>query len=130
VLAILDDKNFAQIFSPGSRPEVPIVGRIPRAGAEPLAVAGQVDRLTVTDDAVLIADYKTDRVVPSHFDDVPQPYIAQLALYRAVLARIYPEKLIRAALIFSNGPSLIAVRENAMDAALAEVLRRHIAPSF
>jgi ATP-dependent helicase/nuclease subunit A len=130
VLAILDDKNFAQIFSPGSRPEVPIVGRIPRAGAEPLAVAGQVDRLTVTDDAVLIADYKTDRIVPSRLDDVPPAYIAQLALYRAVLARIYPEKLIRAALIFSNGPSLIAVQENAMDVALAEVLRRDIAPAF
>ena len=30
VLAILDDKNFAEIFAPGSRAEVPIVGLIRR----------------------------------------------------------------------------------------------------
>ncbi len=33
-LAILDDKNFAELFAPGSRAEVPIVGRIARTGAE------------------------------------------------------------------------------------------------
>ena len=104
ILAILDDRNFAQIFAPGSRAEVPIVGRIfrPRAGADPIAVAGQVDRLAVAGDAVLIADYKTDGVVPRRLDEVPPPYIAQLALYRAVLARLYPEKTVRAALLFTD----------------------------
>jgi ATP-dependent helicase/nuclease subunit A len=38
-------RTLRRFLRPGSRPEVPIVGRIPRAGAEPLAVAGQVDRL-------------------------------------------------------------------------------------
>ena len=32
--------------------------------ASPIPVAGQVDRLAVTGDTVLIADYKTDRIVP------------------------------------------------------------------
>jgi ATP-dependent helicase/nuclease subunit A len=130
VLAILNAEEFAPIFAPGSRAEVPIVGRIPRPRADPRAVAGQVDRVIVTEGAVLIADYKTDRMVPSRLAEVPPPYIAQLALYRAVLARIYPEKVIRAALVFSSGPSLIAVPENAMDAALADVLRRDLIPSI
>ena len=64
MFAILDEPDFAEVFAPGSRPEVPIVGRIARAGAKPVPVAGQVDRLIVTADAVLIADYKTDSDVP------------------------------------------------------------------
>jgi ATP-dependent helicase/nuclease subunit A len=122
VLAILSDASFAEIFAPGSRAEVPIVGRIDRARAEPVAVSGQVDRLSVGEDAILIADYKSDGVVPARLDDVPKPYVAQLALYRALLARLYPEKTVRAALLFTAGPRLIEVPETAMDAALARVL--------
>jgi ATP-dependent helicase/nuclease subunit A len=116
-LAILDDKNFAEIFAPGSRAEVPIVGRIARAGKGPIPVAGQVDRLAVTGDTVLIADYKTDRFVPDRLDAVP-PYVTQLALYRAVLARVFPGKTVRAALLFTDGPKLMEVPAASMDAAL------------
>jgi ATP-dependent helicase/nuclease subunit A len=110
------------VFAPGSRAEVPIVGRIARAGAAALAVSGQVDRLAVTGEAVLIADYKTDRAAPRRLAEVPGAYIAQLALYRALLARIYPEKTVRAALVFTEGPNVMEVPGAAMDAALAEVL--------
>jgi ATP-dependent helicase/nuclease subunit A len=124
VLAIIDDKNFAEIFAPGSRAEVPIVGRIARAGSGPIPVAGQVDRLAVTGDTVLIADYKTDRIVPDRFDTVA-PYVTQLALYRAVLARVFPGKTVRAALLFTDGPKLMevpaAVLDKALDAALTKL---------
>jgi len=121
VLAILDDDSFAQLFAPGSRAEVPIVGRIPRAGAAPMPVAGQVDRLTVAGDAVLIADYKSDRTVPASLDEV-EPYVAQLALYRAVLSRLYPGKTVRAALVFTEGPRLVEVPAASLEQALADVL--------
>jgi ATP-dependent helicase/nuclease subunit A len=124
VLAILDDHSFAEIFAAGSRAEVPIVGRVTRGGAAPLRVAGQVDRLTVSNDAALIADYKTDSAAPRRLDEVAPAYVTQLALYRAVLAGIYPEKTVRAALVFTAGPHLMEVPALAMDAALAEVLRR------
>jgi ATP-dependent helicase/nuclease subunit A len=124
VLAILDDENFAEIFAPESRAEVPIVGRIARAGRGPIPVAGQVDRLAVTGDTVLIADYKTDRIVPDRLEEVP-PYVTQLALYRAVLARIFPGKTVRAALLFTDGPKLMevpaAVMDKALDAALTKL---------
>ncbi len=124
VLAILDDKNFAEIFAPGSRAEVPIVGRIARAGRDPIHVAGQVDRLAVTGDSVLIADYKTDRIVPNQLDEVP-PYVTQLALYRAVLTSVFPGKIVRAALLFTDGPKLMevpaAVMNKALDAGLTKL---------
>jgi ATP-dependent helicase/nuclease subunit A len=124
ILAILNDLIFAEVFAPGSRAEVPIVGRITRLGAPPIAVSGQVDRLAVTTDAVLIADYKTDRAVPRQLTEV-RPYVAQLALYRAVLKRIYPEKTIRAALFFTAGPNVIDVPSAAMEAELAEIIGRN-----
>jgi ATP-dependent helicase/nuclease subunit A len=123
VFTILNDLRFDEVFRAGSRAEVPIVGRIARADADPLLVAGQVDRLIVTGDAVLIADYKTDRVVPHALDEV-KPYVTQLALYRAVLSRIYPGKNVRATLLFTAGPVLIEVPAAAMEAALDAELRK------
>jgi ATP-dependent helicase/nuclease subunit A len=128
VLAILGDESFGAVFAPGSRAEVPIVGRIPRAGATPIAVAGQIDRLSVTNDAVWIADYKTDRIVPRRVEEVSKPYVTQLALYRAVLARIYPDKTVRAALIFTAGPHVFEVPHRVMDKTVAALQARGHAP--
>ena len=126
VLAILDHENFAALFAPGSRAEVPIVGRLARSGADPVLVSGQVDRLAVVDDVVLIADYKSDRGIAATLDDVA-PYVAQLALYRSVLSLLYPDKIVRAALVFTEGPLLLDVPAAAMDVALDKFLkdRRH-----
>jgi ATP-dependent helicase/nuclease subunit A len=124
VLSILNDLIFAEAFGPGSRAEVPVVGRLARAGVPAIAVSGQVDRLAVTRESVLIVDYKTDRMPPRTLAEVPPPYVAQLALYRAVLACIYPEKTIRAALIFTDGPSLIEIPAAGLEAALAEAMGR------
>jgi len=70
---------------------------------------------------VLIADYKTDRIVPHRLDEVA-PYVTQLALYRAVLARVFPKKTVRAALLFTDGPKLMEVPAADMDAALTKLL--------
>ena len=105
VLAILDDENFAEIFAPGSRAEVPIVGRIARAGDDPIPVSGQVDRLAVAGDAVLIADYKTDRRVPAGLDEV-EPYVAQLgALPRRAVAALSGQDRSRRAGLYRRAAS-------------------------
>jgi len=118
ILLLPKDPRFAQLFSPGSRAEVPIVGRL---NGGTLAVSGQVDRLAVTSDSVLIADYKTNRPAPGSLAEVPPAYVAQLALYRAVLAELYPGKRIRAALVWTDVPDLMEISEANLDAALAAV---------
>jgi ATP-dependent helicase/nuclease subunit A len=123
VLTILNDLVFAEVFAPGSRAEVPIVGRLERPlPLSPIPVAGQVDRLAVTGEYVLIADYKTDQVAPADLGQLPKPYVGQLALYGAVLARIFPNRTIRAALIFTEGPKLFELPAGTMAAALAEAI--------
>ena len=100
---------------------MPIVGRIARPGLPPLAVSGQIDRLAVTPDAVLIADYKTNRPAPRRLEDVPDGYVAQLALYRAVLRTLYPDRPVRAALLWTDVPDLMEIPAAALDAALPRV---------
>jgi ATP-dependent helicase/nuclease subunit A len=114
VQRLLDDPRFAELFQAGSRAEVSIVGRLAHQGRT-IAVAGQVDRLVVTDTAVLIADYTTHRPAPSRIDEVPRAYVRQLALYRAVLGELYPDRTIRAALIWTETLDLMEISPALMD---------------
>jgi ATP-dependent helicase/nuclease subunit A len=115
---VLTDARFAALFLAGSRAEVPIVGRL---GGGALAVSGQIDRLIVTDEEVLIADYKTNRPAPRRIDDVPSAYVRQLALYRAVLGKLYPDKAIRAALIWTDVPDLMEIPAATLEQELKNV---------
>ena len=125
VLALLDDSRFAALATAGSRAEVPIVGRIDRErGRPPVLISGQVDRLAVTSDAVLIADYKTDSPAPRRLADVPESYLAQLALYRAVLARLYPGRPVRAFLVWTDVPDFMEIPGPNLDVAVDRVTRR------
>jgi ATP-dependent helicase/nuclease subunit A len=114
VLRVLDDARFRELFSPGSRAEVPIVGRLVADGRT-IDVSGVIDRLAVGAQAVLLADYKTTRSSPGAHD----AYVAQLALYRAVLRELYPDKAIRAILVWTEGPDLSELSSAQLDAALA-----------
>jgi ATP-dependent helicase/nuclease subunit A len=116
-LGLLGDARFAALFAPGSRAEVPIVGRL---GGR--IVNGVVDRLVVTPDAVLIVDYKSNRPAPKNLDEAKvrhADYIRQLALYRAVLRQLYPDREVRAALLWTDTPDLMEVPAADLDAALA-----------
>jgi ATP-dependent helicase/nuclease subunit A len=117
VLKLLDDPRLAALFAPGSRAEVPIVGTLP----DGRRVSGQLDRLAVTANEVLIADYKSNRTIPGRIADIPSDYISQLALYRAVLMRLYPNHAVRAVLVWTAGPALTELPGAALDAAMSSV---------
>jgi ATP-dependent helicase/nuclease subunit A len=120
VRIVLEDPRFGDLFGADSRAEVPIVGRV-AVGGRAIAVSGQVDRLAVTVGSVLIADYKTNRPAPRRPDEVPAAYVRQLALYRSVLARIYPDRRDRAALIWTEVPDLMEISAAELDRALTSL---------
>jgi ATP-dependent helicase/nuclease subunit A len=120
VLRLLAHAGFHALYAPGSRAEIPIVGRLTLEGGE-VRVSGQIDRLVVTANEVLIADFKTNRPAPRRIEDVPKPYIRQLALYRALLARLYRDRPVRAALVWTEVPELMEISSAVLDAALAQV---------
>ncbi len=121
IRSILEDARFSQLFLPGSRAELPIVGRF-RQDGRLIAVSGQIDRIAVTPEAVLIADYKTNCPAPRRLGDVPPAYICQLALYRRVLRELYPGKVVRGALVWTEMPELMEIPAAMMDASLARLI--------
>ncbi len=70
---------------------------------------------------MLIADYKSDRIVPNRTEDISASYVRQLALYRAVLRKLYPNHSVRAALVFTAGPTLIELPAPLLDAELSRL---------
>jgi ATP-dependent helicase/nuclease subunit A len=118
-LAVLRDARFAPLFSPTSRAEVAIAASLPELGGK--RVSGQIDRLAVTDVRVLAADFKTNRPPPDSPEKTPRLYVAQMALYRAALARIYTQRRIECVLIWTDGPKLTALPPDLLDAEIARI---------
>jgi len=109
-LAVLAEPEFAELWGPQAQAEVPVVGLIP--GSNPgafHALSGQIDRLVVTPERVLIVDYKTLRPPPATEDEVPAIYLRQLATYQAALQRIYPGRPVACAFLWTEGPRLMPI---------------------
>lgn len=116
VLAVLQSEDFAAIFGPGSRAEVPIAGLI-EGPAGPVPLSGQIDRLLVGPEEILVVDYKTNRPAPQDSKDVAPAYLRQMAAYRALLQQIYPGRPVRCALLWTDIPRLMPLEAALLDRA-------------
>jgi ATP-dependent helicase/nuclease subunit A len=115
-VAVLDDPRFAEVFGPSSRAEVAVAGRAPELAGP---VSGRVDRLVVTPERVLVVDFKTNRPAPDAIDDADPAYLRQMAVYVAVLRAVFPGRRVEAALLWTDGPRLMAVPEPVIERVLA-----------
>ena len=115
-LAVIDDPAFAPLFGPGSRAEVPLVGTLTDPDGAPFVVSGQIDRLLVGEDEILVVDFKTNRPPPADASGVSAVYLRQMATYRALLSQIYPDRAVHAALVWTDGPRLMALADSLLDA--------------
>lgn len=116
-LDVLDYPDLKPLFGQGSRAEAPIAGRVMTPEGD-LMVSGQIDRLAVLDGEVLVADFKTTARPPKAGQPPPASYVAQLALYRRLLAEIYPGRRIRTFLIWTSGPVIHELLEPELESAL------------
>ena len=113
-LAVTEVPGHAALFAEGSRAEVPLIGTV-RTRRGSFTVSGQVDRLAVSGREVLIVDYKTNRPPPGDKSGVALAYRRQLALYRALLADIYPSHTVRAFLLWTATPKLMEIDAKTLD---------------
>ncbi len=112
-LNVLHSDEFAPVFAPGSLAEVPIAGLLPGSASQILS--GQIDRLAVSDTSVLAIDYKTNQKPPSTQTEVPEAYLRQMASYRAGLQAIFPDRTVRCALVWTEGPNLMSLDDQLLD---------------
>ncbi|PCI59866.1 MAG: double-strand break repair helicase AddA [Kordiimonadales bacterium] len=113
VSSVLTQAPFAELFGPDSQAEVPITGIVSNR-----AVSGQVDRLIVTSTDVQIVDYKTNRPPPRDASGVQDIYLRQMGLYTRILEVIYPDKTIRACLLWTDAGRLMELPKTLMNEAL------------
>jgi ATP-dependent helicase/nuclease subunit A len=102
--AVIDDPRFAEVFAPDALAEAPLAAVV--AGQ---VIAGEVDRLHVSADRVLVIDFKTNRRAPASLDSAPESHLRQMAAYAAALAEIFPGRRIEAGLLYTVGPVLLPI---------------------
>jgi ATP-dependent helicase/nuclease subunit A len=122
--AVIADPRLAPLFAPGALAEAPVAGRVRLPDGVEIPVAGQIDRLAITDEAVFFADFKTVARPPAPDAPLPETTRAQLALYAALLARIWPDRRIEARLVWTAGPTVRAVTPAELEEGLAVAARR------
>jgi ATP-dependent helicase/nuclease subunit A len=101
---VLNHADFAPVFGVGSMAEVPITGLINNQ-----VISAQIDRMVVSENEILIVDFKTNRPSPKNVKDVPQIYKKQLKAYQDVMAKIYPNHNIRTALLWTDRAELMEI---------------------
>ena len=117
-LAVLRDPRFAEVFGPGSRAEAAVAGKA--AGLpEGLAISGRVDRMLITPDRILVADFKSNRPAPASVEATDEAYLTQMAVYVAVLREAFPGRAVEAALVWTDGPALMPIPEHVIAQRLA-----------
>jgi ATP-dependent helicase/nuclease subunit A len=100
-LGVLDQPDFAAIFSGTALAEVPLAATV-----EGVVVAGTADRLLIEDGRITVVDFKTTRRPPASALGVPVPTLRQMAAYVAALEAIYPGRAIRAGVLYTHAPAL------------------------
>jgi ATP-dependent helicase/nuclease subunit A len=120
IMAVLNHPEFASAFADGSRAEVAFLAALPELG-DGAQVNGRIDRLAVTQEEVLILDFKTNRPPPAREEDVSPVYLAQMALYRAASLRIFPGRRIVCGLVWTDGPVLMRLSDAILDRQLAGI---------
>ncbi|MDT9597599.1 double-strand break repair helicase AddA [Sphingosinicella rhizophila] len=102
---IIADPRFADLFGPTALAEAPIAAVI----GEGIVISGTVDRLLVTSERILVADFKTGRRAPEGLTDIPAAHLRQMAAYSEALKIIFPGRRIEAALLYTAVPALYAL---------------------
>ncbi len=97
VAAVMAHPELTELFGPGSLAEQPISGLV---GG--IVVTGQLDRLLVTPERVCLCDFKTNRRTPASPEQVPVPYLRQMAAYGALLSALYPGRALRCVLVWTQ----------------------------
>ena len=104
VLSLLNAPETADLFTGSSLAEVPVSGVVNNR-----VINGQIDRVSVSNTEVRLIDYKTGRSVPDTAEKTPVAYIRQMAAYKAVMEKIYPDKKIRCFLLWTEAPKLTEI---------------------
>ncbi|MDZ4323155.1 MAG: PD-(D/E)XK nuclease family protein, partial [Alphaproteobacteria bacterium] len=91
--------TYPDFYTPSSLGEVSFEGKLGEHW-----VSGQIDRLVIMEEQILIIDYKTHREAPSKLEDIPPSILKQMAIYCDIAAAIYPEYTLSCGILWTSLP--------------------------
>lgn len=80
-------RGFPDLFASDALAEVDASALLPSLGYR---ISGVIDRLLVDDKKVVVADFKTNAVIPRSAEEVPEGILRQMGAYLECLEQIYP----------------------------------------
>ena len=92
------------MFAKGSKAEMPIVGMLDNK-----VFSGQVDRLAISENEVMIIDYKTNQKPPAVSEQIPEAYVRQMKIYKQLLQKAFPKKTVRGLLLWTENMTMTEV---------------------
>ncbi|MGI2036025.1 double-strand break repair helicase AddA [Rhizobium panacihumi] len=120
VMGVLSAPDLSDAFADHAQAEVSIMGTL-KLDQRDYAVSGRIDRLVVNDSRVMIMDYKTNRNPPSSEEKTPFSHRAQLAIYREILAPLYPGRAIDCVLVYTESGHAIRLSDDLLARTLSEL---------
>ncbi len=112
VINLLNNPDIAPFFTSDCLTEIPVSGIL-----DGTMIKGRIDRLKITATNVTILDYKTGTVPKQIPQDIPVADLRQMALYRRLCQRIYPDRKIVCILLWTDGPQSLIVSEDMLNQA-------------
>ncbi|WP_417258519.1 double-strand break repair helicase AddA [Celeribacter sp.] len=117
VRRVIENSYDWDVFGSNSLSEVPFSSNFPTLGGQ--GVHGIIDRLIVEPDRVQIVDFKTNAIVPETVNRVPEGLLRQLGAYADAVERMYPDRTIQTALLWTRTAELMEIpRDIVRDALL------------
>ncbi|MEO0937368.1 MAG: double-strand break repair helicase AddA [Pseudomonadota bacterium] len=112
--AVLNDPALAHLFAADVLSEVTITADF---GTERLH--GKIDKLRVMPDTVTVVDFKTNRVLPTGPEDVPLGVLRQMGAYLHAIKKIYPDRRIKLAILWTRTRDLMVLPHDIVTASLS-----------
>ena len=111
---VRNDPDLAWLFADDVLAEVPITAAFGHK-----RVHGNIDRLIVASGTVHIVDFKTNRVVPDHPQDVPEGVLRQMGAYAHAIAQVYPDHDIQLSILWTQTGTLMPLSHDIVTTALS-----------
>jgi ATP-dependent helicase/nuclease subunit A len=103
------------IFNTAGYNEVSVTGSVFYDNKE-FAVIGTIDRLVFHDNVWWVIDYKTNRPPAKTPAEVPDAYLFQLASYRALIQKLYPDRTVQGALLWTFNNTVMPLPDAQLNA--------------
>ena len=116
---VIQNPDLGFLFSPDALSEVGISGQLSPKHAKQMN--GVIDRLLVRDEDVWVVDFKSNANVPKAPSDVPLGLLRQLGAYATAVARLYPNHIIKPAILWTKTAQLMPISYAEVAAEISKV---------